>query len=1231
MRRILTAAGTIAAFGIAGIAFAQTALPEGVTEEQMNSAFKDLSSVYGAPVVRLDQAKAICNEEKYIVDCAEIGKRHELFPDERTKQVDALLSEFKGDAVEKMKACTDVACLVDVAMSIASRLGSRNPAVAKTVELTVEKVKEKRSIVETAKSIGVDFEACRTMDPETASVELLRSCARLAKHENVQKYVSQEVKDRAKEADATIDLKENLASGQVSCGDNTLEGCGNFCLKPPAEAQEKGVAAIPPVCRQIASRFFGAEGVKELERAYTTVQETFDTLAEHAENIVFEAPDGRTLADPASIGRYLEEEGSRGNVEAVTRGMDFLVKRGFVNSQDRDFAITMVGKIKERGPVDFDVCRDDPSRCADLISEKDRGQFNVMGEVEKIMRSEMTKRGIADPSRCSVDQTIGQACLDAARAALPQMEILAGSSPEARPIISDIRQKIRFGEAGFEARSRVEERFKTEGDFSMGDRRFGSFTELEGFCKTNSEQCLSETARDGIFSRDVAAEKYERVIEVRYGPVPQVSQVPQENMRGALAPANFNKEEALQQFREWLDNPQGPPPMPPPREAGLYSQYSPYPPNPQYAPYPQNPQYPQYPTNQYSPYPRQQCAYPMVFQPPCKAGEYRQESVNEFGCSVFGACIPFATKTEPPRPDGMNICPAMPTVESCRAGEIKEIAFSSPECGTYYTCRSVSKPPIQDDQNRVTADCGRYGSGWRALDESGNCFSSSMTEYRTANGTLYSCSAFPAYGCSATDVPPMPTPMPVPPSGQREQVWNSSGLRSWVRADADQARIDSLKQACANVSSQANVWMPGAGTQSSTDFGMPDSAKCARAAACTSAQYFDGAACVASISTQQQQSCGYNEYWSGSACVPSTTQTTTNTMVTGSCSSELIGLLGSGCHSMGGGWFSEDMTRYVLSNSQIVRSCAVEYVSGCSGGSTQTSCPSGQYWNGTACVTSTTSGSTYGSECRSQSSQSACSTVSGCYWYTGYSGSYCDSAGSAATSGSSCPSGQYWNGSSCVTSTTQTSCGSGQYWNGSSCVTSTTQDCPSGQYVNGACAYSSSTTACPSGQYWNGSSCVTTSTTDCTSGQYWNGSSCVSSTETTTTGTSGTYSATNMAQDCANAGGTWDSAANYCNMPSSSSTYTAPSSSGTYTPPADSTYTAPSSGTYTAPADSTYTAPSTESYTPPPTTTESAPVSYLFCPEGHDWNGAYCTLSPPSTAERYMANVWSALRSLFSR
>src|SRR3989344_1549226 len=141
MRKIIATAGTILAFGIAGVAFAQTALPEGVTNEQMNSALKDLSAVYGAPVVRIDQAKAICNDEQYVVNCAEIGKKYDLFSDDRAKQVDTLLTEFKGEVVEKRKQCDSAACLVDVATSIASRLSSGNPSVARAVELTPQKVR----------------------------------------------------------------------------------------------------------------------------------------------------------------------------------------------------------------------------------------------------------------------------------------------------------------------------------------------------------------------------------------------------------------------------------------------------------------------------------------------------------------------------------------------------------------------------------------------------------------------------------------------------------------------------------------------------------------------------------------------------------------------------------------------------------------------------------------------------------------------------------------------------------------------------------------------------------------------------------------------------------------------------------------------------------------------------------------------------------------------------------
>ena len=51
------------------------------------------------------------------------------------------------------------------------------------------------------------------------------------------------------------------------------------------------------------------------------------------------------------------------------------------------------------------------------------------------------------------------------------------------------------------------------------------------------------------------------------------------------------------------------------------------------------------------------------------------------------------------RTDGVRsrICPAMPTVDSCPAGQEKVVVFSSSECGTYYGCKGA----LQNQQQTV--------------------------------------------------------------------------------------------------------------------------------------------------------------------------------------------------------------------------------------------------------------------------------------------------------------------------------------------------------------------------------------------------------------------------------------------------------------------------------------------------------------------------------------------------
>lgn len=232
------------------------------------------------------------------------------------------------------------------------------------------------------------------------------------------------------------------------------------------------------------------------------------------------------------------------------------------------------------------------------------------------------------------------------------------------------------------------------------------------------------------------------------------------------------------------------------------------------------------------------------------------------------------------------------------------------------------------------------------------------------------------------------------PAGQKSQAWNSRGLQSWIRTDADSVRIETLKTACANVASGSNIWMPGAGTASSVDFGMPDPAKCAAAAQCPSGDYYDGSSCRSGSSyyggssgsgssypgdasscpgfaysrwdstgarycqlnserkcnyfypayltqssytaegcptSDSSSSGGYTSY-SGSYSSGSSA-TSSYSGGSGSCGEQLVSLLGSGCHTMGSAYFNTEMTRYVMPGTTTVKECSTERVSGCSGGS----------------------------------------------------------------------------------------------------------------------------------------------------------------------------------------------------------------------------------------------------------------------------------------------------------
>lgn len=1502
---------SILAFAVA----AQTAPAS--SQGNVEGALKDLSMIYGKEISNVTEAKDVCNNEKYISDCAEIGKKHKLFQANEIKQVDAVLSELKGKVAEDLKNCTTEECLVDVATRLAKNLAQKNSSIAKTLDLTTAKVEEKRVVVDAAKEVGVNIQECRSMDPDAAPIELLRACARLAKNQSVQKVLTKETRQAVESADVSLKLREALATGEMQCGDNTPEGCGNYCLNPGTETRANGASAIPQVCRDIATRFFGAEGVKHLEQAYGQVNQTVEFYKKRADNIVFTTLDGRTITDPAKVGKYLEEEGRKGNVEAVEKGMDFMITKGFLKEEDKEFALQVVGKIKTSGtPVDFDQCAKNPEACREFIPDANRREFDAFREIENIMRAELGPRGVADPRQCdSDDPKIGEACLAGAKAALPKIEAIAAKNPQAKFIVQEIKQHIQFGDQGAEARKNIEEKFKGGQGITIGGQQFNNFQQVQQFCEKNGQLCLADAAKEGFIGKDYAAQRFEQSFETQFrnqqggfpgpGGFPGVpgqfpggqggfpGGFPQQGgfqggqfnqgfpsssqFQGSGSPT-FNKEEALKQFQQWLDNPQGAPPIP----------------------------------NQFGP-----------------QGQFGQP--GQF-----------------PQPGGFGpVCPTLPTVNECPAGQRKVVAYNSPQCGIYYKCESgstIQPLPCQPDQYWDGRTCvARYGTGqcppnqywvnqsggggfcryyenqpsqqcpqdqyWFIPPQGGQGY---CKQREVADDRPY-CPAGQYWNgttCAGSTNPPV--------SSQKQQIWNSLGLQSYIRTDADSARIEQLKQSCVNVPSSSNIWMPNAGNSASSDFGMPDPSKCQRAASCASGQYFDGANCVsstappggysscdssliallgtgchymyndssgnqiycnnemtksakrgdsattagcASSSTSwptDQTSCtnkGYKwctsssssgwcqsgacpagdypyagdanscpgfaysrwdtagkrycqlnserkcdanypsyltnganykvencpadsagscpagqywytppgggsgycqssttssscdssliallgtgchsmytdssgnqvycdgpmsksakrgdttatsgcassggtpscpsgQWWNGSAC-------TSGGTTSGTCDSTLTGLLGSGCHNMGNAWFNGEMTKYVLPSTTAVKECTSSSISGCTVWSN--TCPSGQYWNGSSCVSSATPPSTGSSACSdgqdndsdgkidypaddgcysssdpdeiipagTPPSSSTCPSfahemsgycmlnndTSRCASYSnaGTESNYTSAQCGGGTTSGSCPSGQYWNGTACVTSTTTGSCPSGQYWyvpQGSTsgyCTSSTTPPpssttCPSGQYwytpPEGGSGYckQTSTTDCPSGQYWSGTACVSSTTpppssTSCTGGQYLSGSSCVCPSGTSWNGSS--------CVSACSSGQYWNGTSCVSSTTTPPPTTPPPSTScasGQYwngsacvsSCTGDQYWNGSSCVSPTPPPAPPPTTPPPEPTPPPPPPPPPPPTSFFFrssnCPGNHYWNGSYCVVRPQYTAHLYAQVVTS--------
>ena len=976
-------------------------------------------------------------------------------------------------------------------------------------------------------------------------------------------------------------------------------------------------------------------------------------------------PDGQRLIGKGAIKNACDRAFEENNLGLARACGNFAVKNGYATQEEIENGLKLLTTFSQKaGGVSFDDCRFNPESCREFLPDEFRSQFDSHSEIFKAMSESIG----FDPARCenTYDSDIGRQCFEGAKKALVRVEEIAKNSPEARRVVNEIRSRINEGE-------RMTSKLNEFNQDSRSGRTAGPGgckgpEECFKYCSqpANSAECISFGAKNQIFDRDTVVERFNVVNErlnVPYQP--------------------YQPYRPDQEFRQY--------PLPYP-----YQPQQPVGPSPECFAAISSGDFARaktvcsnvtdnyerrYPEPITQPFPV--CPF-TVMPSPCPEGQVRQQTSDGRGCPAYGACI----TADIYRPIDNPRCPMMPTVNSCPAGQEKYETYRSNECGAYYACR--------DANSRTSCPTGQY---WYTPPGGGTGYCMPTSPTNCTYGQYWD-----------------PAKQSCQPSTQtyKQCDWSIDYLK--MSTNTCVARSTCYVTSNPDYNSQECQGVRGA-TQ-------PVSGSCGSLTTQTSCQASPGCgwangACGGNVTTNT--SCPSGQYWNGTVCVNSTT--------TGQCPSGQswytppgggYGYCRDSSPSSISGCFYPNATKDGKSLGWTVW-CEADYYNchlGDSSGNTVTSsglslgapswcaknemittstttspsgtCPSGQYWSGTACMNSPTMGQcptgyhshsesggfcmndqenysgtcynlsgtttitcpqqTYvppgGYGCGTYVTQSSCTASSGCSWQN----NACSSSGMYATS---CPSGQYWSGTACVNSTTTGQCPTGQYWytppgGGTGyCMSSSGTSCPSGQYWSGTacvttsttnystdpatgctqaggtwnsstsyCQMPTNTTSCPSDQYWNGTACQSntmpssgTTGTSCPSDQYWNGTACQSNTSSGTTGTtcpSGQY---------------WSGTA--CVNSTSGDT------SGTYTAPSSGTYPPPPSGT----TDS-----SSGSYTPPP----SSPSTMILCSQsGGSWTGVACNLAENISDQKayysyyqrqstpFLAQVFGAFTDLF--
>ena len=458
----------------------------------------------------------------------ELAEKYQVY----SKEQSDIAQSYKQEVISKLSNITEENFEEEI-VKIAKEL-LKKPNLAKTFQLDKDTVTAAETIVTEVKNAGVGVDIC-SQSAETLSREQLIGCLeaskKLAKKTNIvqiQKYIPRGVIEKTNMADMAASLDEALAKGDYPELGKTAEEAGQKCLNSGSESLK--------ACDEIAQKFFGPKGVKELAAARTQTKQAGDFYLKGLENLELVTSDGRKIAGKTAIKNTCEKAFEARDVKLARSCGEFAVKNGFTSQKEMDDGLKIFESMADKN-INFDQCRNNPELCQEFIPEERKKEFEGNKKIYEIMKSEAGFNPI-ECERGNVDFEIGRKCFEASQKALPKLKEIAADYPEVQRMV----REIEFG-------------IKREGEQKQKGDDFGKFFSQQagpGGCKNEREcfaycndpargaECISFGAKHQVFQGNEAVERYQKYNNIMTSPSPsnynqagQISPYPAGDNRGA--------------------------------------------------------------------------------------------------------------------------------------------------------------------------------------------------------------------------------------------------------------------------------------------------------------------------------------------------------------------------------------------------------------------------------------------------------------------------------------------------------------------------------------------------------------------------------------------------------------------------------------------------------------------------------------------------------------------------